>query len=517
MTANVLMIGLDAAESTLIETWASSGRLPNLARLIGNGLSMPLDNSLETLPGAIWPELAGGRSCGKVPLYYHPRQLHTGEAAFRPVAYEDVDPDDYFWVRASDAGRRVAVIDVPQTVPLRRPVNGVQLFEWGLHDRNFSISSDPPEVLDDIRRRFGDHPVDNCDTHGETVAGYRDLLRRLKAGAKAKSAMMLDIMKRESWDLFAGVFGETHCVGHQFWHFLDPSHPAHDATAPVELRDAIAEVYGEIDKGIGNLIAAAGPNCWIFVIASHGMGVYIGGPQLLPEVLCRLGLTTGRDGKLTRGLRTWQRATSLGGSTVRNMVRHMVGPRVIRKGQQFAGSLHLPLESGETTAVAVPNNRCGAIRFNVRGREPYGKVGAGNQLISEMVKLKQSLLALRHPELGEPIVERVVTAAEAFGSDHHPDVPDLMIVFRDDLGVLESCDSDEVGLIEVPLYHPKLPRTGDHTTVSRLWVEGPCLAPANNSVRANVLDIGPTILSLLGVPADDLDGRPIDLVGSATA
>lgn len=134
-----------------------------------------------------------------------------------------------------------------------------------------------------------------------------------------------------------------------------------------------------------------------------------------------------------------------------------------------------------------------------------------------MVKLKQSILALRHPELGEPIVERVVTAAEAFGPDHHPDVPDLMIVFRDDLGVLESCESDEVGLIEVPLYHPKLPRTGDHTTVSRLWVEGPCLAPANNSVRANVLDIGPTILSLLGVPADDLDDRPIDLVGSATA
>ena len=128
-----------------------------------------------------------------------------------------------------------------------------------------------------------------------------------------------------------------------------------------------------------------------------------------------------------------------------------------------------------------------------------------------MVKLKRSLLALRHPQLDVPIVEQVVTAEEAFGADHHPDVPDLMVVFRDDLGVLESCQSEEVGLIDVPRYQPTLPRSGDHTTQSRFWAQGPGIVPSNNGARANVLDVGPTVLALLGVPADDLEGRPIDL------
>lgn len=83
MPSRILVIGLDAAEATLIETWASERALPTFARLQAEGAVYRLDNPLETLPGAIWPELVSGRSCGQVPLYYHPRQLHAGEAADR--------------------------------------------------------------------------------------------------------------------------------------------------------------------------------------------------------------------------------------------------------------------------------------------------------------------------------------------------------------------------------------------------------------------------------------------------
>ena len=116
MPSRILVIGLDAAEATLIETWASEGALPTFARLKADGLVYCLDNPLETLPGAIWSELVSGRSCGQVPLYFHPRQLHTGEAAYRPIEAGEVDADDYYWIQASRAGRRVAVVDMPQTV-----------------------------------------------------------------------------------------------------------------------------------------------------------------------------------------------------------------------------------------------------------------------------------------------------------------------------------------------------------------------------------------------------------------
>lgn len=80
MPARVLLIGLDAAEATLLERWSAAGLLPAVAGLIRAGATCRLGNSLETLPGAIWPELSSGRSCGRLPLYYHPAQLRTGEA-----------------------------------------------------------------------------------------------------------------------------------------------------------------------------------------------------------------------------------------------------------------------------------------------------------------------------------------------------------------------------------------------------------------------------------------------------
>jgi hypothetical protein len=42
----------------------------------------------------------------------------------------------------SDAGRRVAVLDVPHTRPVEG-LNGVQVSEWGAHDRHFGTRSWP--------------------------------------------------------------------------------------------------------------------------------------------------------------------------------------------------------------------------------------------------------------------------------------------------------------------------------------------------------------------------------------
>jgi predicted AlkP superfamily phosphohydrolase/phosphomutase len=126
--------------------------------------------------------------------------------------------------------------------------------------------------------------------------------------------------------------------------------------------------------------------------------------------------------------------------------------------------------------------------------------------------LRAELLALEHPERGEPIVKRVVTAREAFGTDHHPDLPDLMVVFRTDLGPLDACRSDCVGLVRAPVRNARINRTGDHTAESRLWVIGPNVRAGGAVRQANVLDIAPTVLELLGVSRPEgIDGRPLDV------
>jgi len=165
------------------------------------------------------------------------------------------------------------------------------------------------------------------------------------------------------------------------------------------------------------------------------------------------------------------------------------------------------------------NNRCTAIRLNLRGREPYGCVEPGPEADALVQDLRRELYALRQPGTGEPIVDLVATSTELFGPGAHPDLPDLTVGFRTDLGVLEACESPRVGLVEVPLW-PRdtrpdgwpvdLGRTGDHTAASRLWLcEPPGAGPdgagrdgaGRDGGEASVLDGAPTVLSLLDVAA----------------
>ncbi|HEY7944342.1 MAG: hypothetical protein ACHP7M_06360 [Burkholderiales bacterium] len=517
MTARILAIGFDACEATLVRRWAAEGRLPNFAALQRASRTFQLDNPMETLPGAIWPEIHTGRSSGKMGHFYIPNQLHSGEAVLRATRPGAIDPGFYYWTQASRAGRRVAVIDPVQAVAARG-INGIQLFEWGLHDRTFDVTSEPPQLLREIRAAHGDHPIRSCDIHGETTAGYRRLLQGLLHGARTKTRFVPELIAREAWDLFSVTYSESHCAGHQFWHFMDPRHPWHDPDASREFQDALLSVYAALDDALPALLAAAGRDARVFAIFSHGIDLYYDGPQLLPEVLVRLGVAAGSLGAAGRLLRRAKTKVTHLPRPVKAVIKRLARTRAMTAPAAAAGCLVDPFASPHTRAASVSNNRCGGIRLNLRGREPFGSVEPGPEAEALLQMLRRELMALRDPVSGEPIIRRVQSASEAFGPDHHFDLPDLICVFRTDLGLLEHCESPVVGQVYAPVYHPHAPRSGDHTANSQLWVSGPGI-PATAKVRyGNVLDIAPTILDALGVALPDwLDGQPLPLADHGNA
>src|SRR5262249_10864902 len=139
----------------------------------------------------------------------------------------------------------------------------------------------------------------------------------------------------------------------------------------------------------------------------------------------------------------------------------------------------------------------------------FGVVAPGNEATAILEDIRAELLGLSQTGTGTPVVEAVITAREAFGADCHPDVPDLMVVFRDDLRILEESVAARLGPIPAAVYRAEMPRSGDHTIQSRLWAAGPGIS-GGVSGTGNVLDLAPTALSLLRVnrPAT-LDGRPL--------
>jgi len=510
MPARVLVIGLDAAESTLLERWSAEGRLPNISAVADGAAIWRLDNPLETLPGAVWPEIETGRSCGKMAQYFHPDQIHTGEGRLRPVRAQEIATAQYYWSIASRAGCRVAVIDPSHAVP-SGTVNGVELMQWGVHDRVYPLAARLPGEYSRLLAKHGAYPVFSCDTYRPDRRGAERLLADLVRGVERKRALLLDVLHGEDWDLFSCELSESHCVGHHFWHFHDVSDVHHDPHAPRHLREAIARVYSGLDETVAALIAAAGADCTTLVFASHGMGPIVGGYLLLWEVLVRLGLGSDRGAARGSVLRQVQyalkdRVPLSWVPLAQNVAR--VAP--IRRVLEHAGCAAFPLESPHTRAAPLPNNRVGAIRLNLKGREPYGCVEPGREADDLIGELRTELLALEHPERGEAIVKRVVTAREIFGDNHRPDVPDVMVVFRTDLGRLDSCRSARVGLVRAPVRNVRINRSGDHTIESRLWMIGPNVASGRPVQQGNVLDIAPTVLDLLGVShVEGFDGRPL--------
>ncbi len=498
MTARVLFLGFDALEVDLVDRWTATGALPGFAALGREAAMVTMTNRLDALPGAIWPEITSGISSGNRPLYYFPRQLKTGEDTPRAVREDEVDTDHLYWSVASRAGRRVAVVDHSHVARVR-PLNGVQLLEWGSHDRVFATVSEPPALRAELEARVGAHPVVDCDAHDDSLASFRTLLDQLRTGVERKTELLLDLLAREQWDLFTASFGESHCVGHQFWHFLDPGSPWYSPTAPADLQRAIPDIYAALDTALVRLREAAGPNARVFVLASHGMGPIVGGPQLLDDVLPRLGTVKGGAGLRGRIPRP-----------VRAVLKRVI-PERRRAATRYSG-----LASPGTVAVPVINNRCGAVRLNLVGREPHGAVQPGADADAVLADITAALFELRQPSSGEPIVARVTRATDAFGPDHHPDVPDLLVTFRRDLGVLDECESARVGRVKVAANGPWMPRTGDHTEHSRLWVTGPGVR-TGLELHGDVLDVAPTVLDALGVAVPDrYDGRVLDLTPAAT-
>lgn len=494
MTARLLVVGLDAVEAPRLEQVCDEGRLPALAELRGRAVSATLvPDCMDRLPGAIWQDLGTGISAGRHGDFY-PTRLHTGEARLREIDSHQ-HAERYWWAQAARAGRMVAAVDQP-LVPAIPSLPATLVAEWHVHDQLWGRGSCPPELLAELEAAHGRRPLDRCDTaHDRTASGYEAWLGHLLAELRVKGDMALDLLDREAWDVFTIGFSDGHCVGHQLW---DPPFDT------ARLRGAVDEVYEALDGELGRVVAAQGKGVTV-VFTSHGMGPYIGGPQLLPPVLARLGL--GDPRRLPRWVRPFVPVRAF----QRLAARFPAAGRAVVDRVGVRG-FHRP----GTVAMEVPNNRVGAIRLNVVGREPGGVVRP-DDVGPVLDDLSAELLALRQPGSGEAIVASLARPAELYGPDHHPDLPDLLVEFRRDLGPLVACVGPRVGAVEAGFRRPDYPRTGDHTAASRPWVATPG-GTAQDVGERDALDLAPTLLALLDLPPGPaMEGEPIEAVVAAWA
>lgn len=480
----MVVIGFDAMDAGLVRSMAADGRLPTFASLLDTWPSAPTVNPPGLLVGGVWPSFATGSLPDRHGFYCH-RQIVGRTYDVRRFTPRDIAVDAV-WKVLSDTGRRCAVIDAPITTPTSG-LDGIQLTEWGAHDRMGPFASWPPTLATDVLDRFGPYPVDRCDHYsarGELAALRCDLL----AGITTKTRLALHYLHAEPWDLFVVVHGASHCAGHQFWRVHDPSHPRHDSRERDALGDPLEDVYVALDESLAELLAALDGASRVIILLSHGVGPHYDGDHVLGEVLARLDDAYGRR---PRALVARERAHRF----------------LDRRRRTARGAVSV---DGSRRFFKVPNNELyGGIRINIVGREPRGRVRSGTEYDTLVRTLRDDLLALTDPASGRPLVRDVLLTSDLYDGPARDALPDLLVDWYRDAPI-SGASSSRVGVVRADYDGV---RTGDHRPPGLVLVRGSGVGPLPESVP--VIDLAPTIAAWLGVGLPHADGRPIPALTGA--
>ncbi len=520
MSTKLLVIGIDAASPALIERWAREGKLPALRRLIDRG-SFGTVRGVEGLYiGSTWPSFYTGLNPAGHG-FYRIEQL-------RPGTYGPVRPLDNpgglggtpFWQRASAAGRRVAVLDVPLT--RLEPVNGIQSVEWGGHDVLFGFCTWPPELADEILARYGAYPLpSNCDANRRTAEDFETWVDGLERAVATKTDLTLDVLQREPWDLVMQVFTEAHCVGHQCWHLHDPDHPSHDPEIRAAVGDPLERVYRAIDQGIGRIVEQAG-DAMILVMSAHGMSHFRGAQSVLPEILFRLGATvrppeprprpTGMRPGLKRAARRAWRGLPDGVRDSLQPLRNRFGPPVLPR------KIPIRADLSASRCFPIPNGfPVAGIRLNLAGREPEGVLQPGPEAQAFCQELRSDLLAIVDERTGQPLVADVYETGALYHGAHSDALPDLLVEWARSPATGTTAHAGGRGS-QVRATSPKIGtvegtntwrRTGEHVPTGMFVCAGPRVAAVLEAQSVSVLDFYPTLCRLMDIPQPDVDGDVI--------
>src|SRR3954453_16809247 len=127
-----MAIGMDAADPALVREFAAAGQMPNLARLLSQAAVLDTRGPMGVFVSANWPTVFTATSPD--------RHGYLCWDEYREGTYEYRTPNPTMcrgvpiWRRMWEAGKRVAIFDVPHTVV--EEVNGAMVSEWGCHDRH---------------------------------------------------------------------------------------------------------------------------------------------------------------------------------------------------------------------------------------------------------------------------------------------------------------------------------------------------------------------------------------------
>ncbi|MFQ5740658.1 MAG: alkaline phosphatase family protein [Acidobacteriota bacterium] len=315
----------------------------------------------------------------------------------------------------------------------------------------------------------------------ERVLDEKAFLEQTYLVHKERERMFFDALNKTSRGAVVCVFDITDRLQHMFFRYLDPDHPANQGKDVSQHRDAIRDLYRNMDQLVGRVLDSTSDDTALFVMSDHGFKPFKWGVNL----------------------NTWL---------------HQNGFLAVKE-RPTGGEWFQDIDWSRTRAYAVG---FGGIYINLEGRESGGIVTTGAEQQALKDEIASGLRKLEDPGRGSRPVGEVYDTRRAYAGPYAEDGPDLIVGFKPGYRVSWTCAT---GAVTEEVFEDNLKSwSGDH-----------CMNPpdvpgilfcnrAFEEEKPNIIDLGPTILDLFGVAVPSYcDGKslmPAEATrhpGSATA
>lgn len=457
MPNRVMIIGWDcAAPEHVFRRWKDD--LPHISRLMAGGLYGPLRSTDPPITVPAWTAMMSSRNPGVLGFYGF-RNRRTGEYDGKFIATSSAVKVPRAWEIASAAGKRVCVLSVPQTFPIK-PVNGVcvSCFLTPSTDSEFVY---PPERKAEVQQAADGFIIDIDNFRTEDKQWLLDEIYRM---TDKQFAVAKHFLQQERWDFFMQVLMGPDRLGHGFWKYCDVDHPKYEPGNPFET--AMRDYYRHLDGQLGELLALAGDDVTTLVVSDHG-GKAMRGSLNLNEWLLNEG--------------------------------YLVLKEPLRGVTRFKEEM---VDWSRTKAWGW-GGYYARVFMNVAGREPQGIIPA-DQYEAERAELVRKLQAIPDDQ-GRPMATRALTPEELYPSGERANAPDLFVYFDD----LHWRAGQDVGHGTIWSFDTEIGPDDSVHDYHGMFLLSP--APGQEGVERqdlNLLDVGPTVLKLMGLPVPpEMEGR----------
>jgi len=506
-TPRVLVIALGEAAPDLVFKWARQGILPFLGELIRVGVSGTIVCPDPFITPQTWGSILTGTGPGHHGAFDFWQRRTDGR-------FQEIDSTHLksppFWHQIRAAGLRCGIVNLPLTYP-PEDLPGFMIAGQDAPGAYRSIAR-PMDLFDQLVARFGPYPLKEIFPGGRCKDDYLNLFG---SNTQRWSDILENLVGRSDWDFFMTFSSTTAMAQHYFWADMasnDPDNP---------FATVVQQAYVALDRMIGRLTEAAGPDTQVFVISECGAGPIRFGVEI-NNWLEQEGFLVHKQGlgpdsgverrSLFAALRREAQAR-LPLSAQARLNRHLRPLNTWLENRIYGSDI----DWSRTKAYA--RGKEGQIFINLKGRESHGVVAPGREYEQVRDRLIERLLTLKDPDDGKAAVTDAHRSEDYYDGPYVRLAPDVVVCWRNGEYMPNESGSRGRGVfVERWRNSMSWPTSGSHRAEGIFLAAGPGIRRGADLIGGGILDLAPTWLAALGLsPPESFQGRVLSKVFEPTA